>query len=642
MNDHLINDYALLADCHSAALVSQDGSIDWLTMPRFDAPAVFARLLDSRAGHWSIRPTTDYTVDRRYLPETMVHTTTFRTAGGEAVLEDAMALGEGGSSHALGSDATHTLLRTLTGRSGEVEFDLEFLPRPEYGLVRPLLRPINGGVVAQGGSDVYALTAPVALSIDVSGLGHTVDTARARFRLQAGARLEFALQYATPGQRPVTWSARSIRHAMARTARAWRSWAQLHNRYRGPWADLVQRSGLVLRGLTFQPSGAVVAAPTTSLPESGSGGRNWDYRYCWTRDAAFAMAAMRVSTCPVEAGQFLSYLVNTAAGGLRNGHGPQAVFGVRGEHDLTERVLDHLGGWQGNRPVRVGNDAWRQIQLDVSGEILDAAAQLLLHSHPLNPETSQFLIHLADVSAQRWREPDHGIWERRDRRQHFVHSKLMCWVALDRAIALADQIGATDRVAGWTDAREAIRAAIEEHGWSDRVGAYAQAFHSDHLDAAALMMPIVGYTPANSPRMRATIDAIRTHLTDERGLVYRYVTDDGVGGSEGAFVLCTFWLAHCLALAGDVREARTVFQTATSCANDLGLLAEQVSTDTGELLGNFPQAYSHIGLINAATALVDAEAGDRPAPSKRVNGHALSLTRLNRRIGSWSVHAIRE
>ncbi len=509
----------------------------------------------------------------------------------------------------MGNDASHTLLRTITGLFGELWFDLEFLPRPEYGLVRPLLREVDGGLIAQGGSDVFTLSTPIPLTVDVSGHGHTLDSARARFRLRAGEQLCFALQYALPGAGPRIWSGRRIKRGLEHTTTAWRSWGQLHDRYQGPWNELVRRSGLVLRGLTFQPSGAIVAAPTTSLPERIGGERNWDYRYCWTRDAAFAMAAMRVSSCPVEAGQFLSYLVNTSAGGLRNGFGPQAVFGVRGEHDLTERVLGHLDGWRESRPVRVGNDAWQQIQLDVSGEILDAAAQLV-DSTPLDPETSQFLIHLADVAAHRWREPDHGIWERRDRRQHFVHSKLMCWVALDRAIAMADQLGAANRVADWSRTRAEISDAIERHGWSDRAGAYAQAFGSDQLDAATLMMPIVGYTPAGSPRMRSTIEAIRTHLTDERGLVYRYQTADGIAGGEGTFLLCTFWLAHCLALAGETEQAHVVFKTATICANELGLLAEQVGQDTGHLLGNFPQAYSHIGLINAARAIAEAESAD--------------------------------
>jgi GH15 family glucan-1,4-alpha-glucosidase len=607
MTSRSIGDYALISDCHSAGLVSRDGSIDWLCAPRFDAPAVFARLLGDPAGHWSLRPVAAHQVTRDYVPNTLVHTSTFRTATGEAVVEDAMALGGTGQWHELGIDATHTLLRSVTGLSGEVEFDLEFLPRPEYGLVHPLLRPITGGLVAQGGADVFTLSAPVALSIDVSGHGHTLDTARARFRVKAGTEVCFALQYAMPGAGPKIWTQHQIRRGLHRTTRAWQAWAEMHDRYRGPWHDLVQRSGLVLRGLTYEPSGAVVAAPTTSLPEFRGGTRNWDYRYCWIRDAAFAMAAMRASACRVEAGQFLSYLVNTSAGGLNNGFGPQALFGVRGEHDLTERVLDHLDGWAGSHPVRVGNDAWRQIQLDVSGEILDAAAQML-DSTPLDPEITEFLVHLADVAANRWREPDHGIWERRDRRQHFVHSKLMCWVALDRAIALADRLGATHRIPEWAATKKRISEAIEAHGWSPRAQAYVQAFGSDQLDAATLMMPIVGYTSANSPRMRATIEAIRRDLTDERGLVYRYRTaDDGIPGEEGTFVLCTFWLAHCLALAGEVDQARTVFRTATACTNDLDLLAEQVDAVDGQPLGNFPQAYSHIGLVNAAMALAEAE-----------------------------------
>jgi alpha,alpha-trehalase len=359
--------------------------------------------------------------------------------------------------------------------------------------------------------------------------------------------------------------------------------------------------------LTFRPTGAIVAAPTTSLPEDVGGMRNWDYRYAWVRDASLTLEALWVAACPDEAREFFGWMAGAVASQLRRGIPLQIMFGVGGERDLTERELQHLRGWRDSRPVRIGNGAWNQRQLDVYGEVLGAAHRLVEQLGELEPGTREFLVGVADAAADRWRERDQGIWEIRDEPRDFVYSKLMCWAALDRAIALAGHLEAADRVEGWNRSREEIRAAILEHGWSERAGAFAQSFGSDALDASNLVMPIVGFLPATDPRMRSTIEAIADRLTDERGLVYRYLAEDGLPGQEGTFLLCTFWLAQAWALAGEVARAREVFELAAGHVNDVGLLAEEVDPATGELLGNFPQAFSHVGLINAAWAITRAE-----------------------------------
>jgi GH15 family glucan-1,4-alpha-glucosidase len=336
--------------------------------------------------------------------------------------------------------------------------------------------------------------------------------------------------------------------------------------------------------------------------------RNWDYRYTWIRDASLTLDALWVAACPDEADRFFAWMAGAAATQLRRGMDLQIMFGVGGERDLSERSLNHLSGWRESRPVRVGNGAWEQRQLDVYGELLGAARRLAGQIPRLDATTRRFLVEVADTAATRWEESDQGIWEVRGGPRHFLYSKLMCWVALDCAIDLADSLDADDRVTSWTATRDQIRAAIFTEGWSERVQAFTQAFGSDELDAASLMMPIVGFLPATDPRMRSTIHAIRDRLTDERGLVYRYRAHDGLEGGEGTFLLCTFWLAQALAMGGEVAEARATFEKAVAHVNDVGLLAEEVDEATGELLGNFPQAFSHIGLVNAAWAISQAQA----------------------------------
>ncbi|HEX5614818.1 MAG TPA: glycoside hydrolase family 15 protein [Acidimicrobiia bacterium] len=596
-----IADHALLSDCRSAALVSRDGSIDWLCFPRFDAPSVFGRILDEAAGHWSIRPLADAEVTRRYVDETMLLETTFRTATGTVTLVDALAVGRNERGHELGAGAPSAVLRHVTGVEGSVELELEYVPRPEYGLIFPLLAPVDGGLLGRGGASVLALSAPIEIAV-------ADFTAHARFTVEAGQTLGFALHHAsTSDEPPRIWTQAEIADRLEDTAEAWRTWSSLHQGYEGPWRDLVHLSGRVLYALTYYPTGAIVAAPTTSLPETPGGSRNWDYRYSWVRDASFTLQALWVAACPDEADKFFDYMSGAAASQMRRGADLQIMFGIGGERDLTERELPHLTGWRDSAPVRVGNGAWNQRQLDVYGELLDAAARLPEQLDRLGPTTRAFLADLADTAAARWMEKDQGIWEIRGEPRHFLYSKLMCWVALDRAIALADRLDASDRVDGWKHTREAIAEAILTEGWNEEAGAFTQSFGSEDLDASNLMMPIVGFIPADDPRMVATIDAIAERLTDTHGLVYRYLAHDGLDGEEGTFLLCTFWLAQAQALAGQLDRARNTFESAIQFANDVGLLAEEVDTTTGELLGNFPQAFSHIGLVNAAWAITQAE-----------------------------------
>jgi GH15 family glucan-1,4-alpha-glucosidase len=595
-----ISEYALLSDCRSAALVSRNGSVDWLCFPRFDGPSVFGRLLDERAGHWSIRPTGEADVSRRYVDDTMLLETTFYTPTGAVALVDALAVGPNERGHELGAGAPSVLLRQVNGIDGEVEVELTYEPRPEYGLIYPLLNPVDGGITAQGGADVLALSSPVPIEVDEF-------VGRARFHVAAGESVAFALNHATSSEpAPTLWSQSEIQARLADTKRAWHTWSEEHQSYDGPWHELVHHSGRVLYALTYYPTGAICAAATTSLPETVGGSRNWDYRFAWVRDASFTLQALWVAACPDEADKFFDFMSSAAASLVRRGADLQIMFGIGGERDLTERTLPHLSGWRGSAPVRVGNGAWTQRQLDVYGELLDAAARLPDQLDRLSPAAKQFLADLADTAASRWHEKDQGIWEIRGEPRDFLYSKLMCWVALDRAISLADRLDAQDRVNSWKHARDEIADAILTRGWNEKASAFTQSFNSEDLDASNLMMPIVGFLPADDPRMVATIDSIADRLTDDRGLVYRYLAHDGLEGEEGTFLLCTFWLAHALALAGEVDRARDTFEKAIAYVNDVGLLAEEVDAQTGELLGNFPQAFSHIGLVNAAWAIHEA------------------------------------
>ncbi|MGW3246325.1 glycoside hydrolase family 15 protein [Streptomyces sp. NPDC001070] len=603
MSSIAIADYALISDRHSAALVSRDGSVDWLCFPRFDSPSVFARLLDGQAGHWSVRPSVPYEASRRYVDRSMVLETTFRTASGTVTLTDALLVGADNNGHRLGAGAPRLLARRLTCTEGEVPVETEYRPRPEYGLIAPILSETTGGVTSRGGAEWLVLSTPDRMTF-------TDATARGSLTLRAGESVCFGLHRSTLEETPArVWPQEELAARLDSTIAAWQSWSDLHQAYDGPWRDLVHHSGRVLQALSFQPSGAIVAAATTSLPEGVGGERNWDYRYTWVRDACLTMEALWVAACPDEAHDFFAFLA-TAAPSLSKDRTLQIMFGVGGEHDLTERTLPHLRGWRDSRPVRVGNGAWSQQQIDVYGELLDAAYRLEDQLDRIDDDTRRFLIACADAAAERWTEKDQGIWEVRGEPRHFLYSKVMCWTALDRAVLLAERLGADrDKVAGWRRTRDTIHETVLREGWSDEANAFTQFFGSTALDASNLMMPIVGFLPARDPRMLATIDATERKLTDDAGLVYRYRTEggvDGLAGEEGTFLLCTFWLAQAMALAGQAERASDVFARAAGYVNDVGLLAEEVDPATGELLGNFPQAFSHIGLVNAAWAISEA------------------------------------
>jgi alpha,alpha-trehalase len=596
-----IADYGMVTDCNSAALVDRRGSIDWLCMPRYDSDAVFARLLDPDAGHWSITPADSFTSERRYLPGTLVLETTFTTETGSVKLTDALAFRKGQRDHEIGLRSPHEVLRLVEGISGSVELELELAPRPEYGLVHPLLRQTGDGGRTFGGPNQIAVNAGAPVSVENA-------TMRAVFAVAQGEQVGFALRWASvESASPEPCPAAEVPDRIEDVAEAWRSWESQHDIYEGPRHDLVKFSSRVLKGLSYRPTGAVVAAATTSLPESVGGERNWDYRYAWVRDASLTLDAHYIGTCPREAEDFVSFMTSAAGGHVGHSGSLQIMYGIGGEHDLSERTLPHLRGWRDSRPVRVGNGAWTQTQLDVYGELLDAIYTYREQLGDLHPEIQHFVAELADTAAGSWKLRDAGMWEMRGEPRHHLSSKVFCWTALDRAVKLAPQLCEHARLEEWTAERDHIRAAVLERGWSEKRRAFAQAFDSDELDAAALLMPLVGFLPATDERMKSTIDAIAGELT-ESGLVLRYrntegLNADGLQGEEGTFVICSFWLVSCLAQAGETERAEQLFDQLVGYANDLGLLAEEIDTTNDEQLGNFPQAFSHVGLITAAHQL---------------------------------------
>jgi alpha,alpha-trehalase len=603
-----IGDYGLLADCNSAALVDRAGSIDWLCMPRYDSDAIFTRLLDPDAGHWSIRPTGSFEVERRYLDGTLVIETTFTTAEGTVRLTDAMAFARGQRGHDLGLDPPHELLRLAEGVSGSVELEMELAPRPEYGLVRPLFRRTEEGGRTFGGPNQIAVTAGVPVELEDA-------TMKATFTVAEGDQVGFALRWApVESSEPVACAPAEVAEHIRDTAEGWRSWEAEHDIYEGPHRELIRLSSRVLKGLTYRPTGAIVAAATTSLPEDAGGERNWDYRFSWIRDSSLTLEALYVGACSDEAENFVSFMTSSAGGRVGDAGSLQIMYGIGGEHDLSERELPHLRGWRDSRPVRVGNGAWDQTQLDVYGELLNSLHLYRERIGDLHPEIQRFVAELADAAARDWEQQDAGMWEMRGDPRHHLSSKVLCWTALDRAVKLAPQLGDHARAEEWTAARDRVRDAVLERGWSEKRQAYAQSFDAHELDAAQLLMPLVGFLPATHERMRSTIEAIFRDLTED-DLVLRYrntegLNADGLEGEEGTFVICSFWLVSCLAQAGEVERAEEMFDRLVGYANDLGLLAEEVDTRNDELLGNFPQAFSHIGLIKAAADIDEARGQD--------------------------------
>jgi GH15 family glucan-1,4-alpha-glucosidase len=619
-----IGDYGFLSDCSTAALVSRAGSVDWWCVPRFDEPSVFGRLLGPEAGAWTLGPAadamtragtgavTDLVTTRSYLDDTLVLRTVHETPTGTVAVTDALALERGARGHDVGVDSPHVLVRVVEGLAGTVAMTTELAARPEYGLIRPHLRRIDDHTFeAFGGPLRLVATGPVPWRLEE-------DVARAAFDVREGERVElrvgavpaFPRHPLDPGDVADEAAALRERGDLDDTIEAWRSWAADHVSYDGEHPALVRRSSLVLRGLTYARSGAVIAAATTSLPGTAGDADTWDYRYAWVRDLSVTARALAFATCPDEPLALLRWL-SAAVGhldGLPEETGVQIVYGVGGERDLTERTLDHLPGFGGTGPVHVGNAAYLQTQLDVLGEVLDAAHLLLAGDGSPDDELEPWMVDLvaglADRAARLWRRPDAGMWEARDAERHYTSSKVMCWVALDRAVALAPRLGSRARPQEWAQARDAVRAAVLDEAWSESSGAYAGAFGSDELDASVLLLPLVGFLDVRDPRMAATVELIEAKLGDE-GLVRRWAAD------PGGFVLCTYWLVECLAMAGHDERARALFDLATSRANDLGLLAEEADPRSGAPLGNVPQAFSHVGLINAAWRLAHPRDGQR-------------------------------
>ena len=579
-----IGDFAFLSDCHTAALVDRDGCVVWWCPPRFDSGSVFGRVLDPDAGHWSLRPTADFETQREYEDGSLVLRTTFTTAQGKVVVRDALALAPGARKHDIGVEAPQVLMRCIEGLEGSVELETVFAPRMEYGLTVPHTRAVDSGIEAWGGPVHLTVRAPFPIESEVGGARGTVTVA-------AGERVELSARFTE--KREDASSPPDV--DLDDTLEGWRSWGAQHA-YEGEHPELVARSALVLQGLTFQPTGAVVAAATTSLPEVIGDELNFDYRFAWLRDLSLTVRALAIATCAAEAERLFGWITD-AAGHL--GDAPvQIVYRVEGERVMAEQDLEHLAGFRDSRPVRVGNGAWNQTQLDVYGEVIDAAYQLRETLDFDDPPVRDLIVGLAERCATEWEQDDSGLWEARDRERPYLSSKVLCWVGLERAIALAPELGAEDRVDEWAGARDAIHDAVCERGWSEERGAYAGAFDSDELDASVLTFPLVGFLPATDERMWATIEVLERELGDT-GQMRRWADD------PHGFVICSFWLVECLALGGERERAHEWFDRTVATANDLGLMSEEFDTATGELLGNVPQAFSHVGLINAAHRLTE-------------------------------------
>jgi GH15 family glucan-1,4-alpha-glucosidase len=605
--------------------VDRHGSVHWWCAPRFDSPSVFARILDAEAGHFTISPQRLLSVTREYEDGSLVLRTIFETETGRARFRDALLMADGVRGHDLGVDSPHMLARHVECLEGAVDLEVDFSPRFEYGLTHPLVDREGDVLFARGGATTLVLSTSAAMEV------RDGYTATGHVHLEATEQVGFAIS-AVSTWKPLSeyWDDQRIRQRIDDTVEAWRTWGSEHQRYEGPFRHLVEHSGRVLQALTYQPTGAMVAAPTTSLPEEVGGERNWDYRYCWIRDAGFTLRALWVAACPDEAGLYLDY-ITAAASSVFHRNEIQIMFGIGGERDLSERTLPWLGGWRESAPVRVGNAAWTQTQHDVYGDLLLSVLFLREQFGELTDIQRRLLVFLADTACAVWQKPDHGLWEIRREPRHYVHSKLMCWVAIDRAVTLADDLGAGNKVETWKREREKVKTAILEEGWSDSAQSFTQSFGSDDLDAAALVIPMVGLLPYDDSRVVATVNAVKDRLVDRNGLVNRYRKNDGLGGDEGAFLLCTFWLVEALAGLGETEQAREIFEKTVAYANDLGLMSEEVDGATGTMLGNFPQAFSHVGLINAAWAISESQRDKTSTPG--VAPHRRSRAALDGELG---------
>ncbi len=591
-----LEDYALIGDCETAALVGRDGSIDWLCLPRFDSGACFAALLGApEHGRWLVAPQGEVRATRRrYRGDTLVLETEFETDEGVVALIDCMPP----------ADRAHDLVRVVEGRRGRVAMRTELVIRFDYGSSVPWVRRTEAGIVAIAGPDLLRLDTPVPLR------GEGFRTL-GEFSVAAGERVPFAL----------TWSPSHLNppppvdpvRALAATEAFWRDWAARAT-YRGPYRDAVVRSLVTLKALTYAPTGGIVAAPTTSLPEKLGGVRNWDYRYCWLRDATFTLYALLNAGYTDEALAWRNWLVRAVAGRPEQA---QIMYGIAGERRLPEFEMPWLPGYENSRPVRVGNAAAAQFQLDIYGEVIDT-----LHlSRRLGLQADEVVWRvekaLASYVEQVWQQPDEGIWEVRGPRRHFTYSKVMAWVALDRAVKSVEHFGLAGPVERWRAVRDAIHAEVCREGYDPALGSFVQHYGGKALDASLLLLPVVGFLPASDPRVRGTVAAAERHLLRD-GFVVRYPTDevdDGLPAGEGAFLACSFWLVDNYVLLGRHDEARRLFERLAGLANDVGLLAEEYDPGAKRLVGNFPQAFSHIALVNSARNLSPQDEG--PASHRR-------------------------
>jgi len=611
-----IADYAIIGDCHTAALVSKRGSIDWYCPGRFDAPAVFCRLLDAeKGGFLSVAPEGGHEVSRRYREHTNVLETTFTCEGGAVVrLTDFMAIHRRASSR-IGHDVgtTREILRVVKGTEAACSVRVRFKPTFNFARGHTELRVASDkGAVARQGEHYLALYCPKLAEISLEG-----GVFSGRLELRPGERSWIVLSLAgsEQGVHEALNPDVSIRD-LERTVEYWKTWCGFCG-YSGHYRDAVERSALTLKLLTYEPTGAVVAAPTTSVPEDIGGIRNWDYRFTWLRDASLMLYALSTLDYHEEATDFIGWLAQTI--GSEPGLTPQIMYTLDGQRELPEHSLAHLSGYRGSRPVRTGNAASDQHQLDIFGDVLSAAYHFrhTVEDEPITPiplphermsrRNWRLLSGLVEEAAASWQQPDSGIWEVRGGARHYVYSKLMCWTALDRGIRLAEEQRMPAPLARWRQTCQDIRTAILERGYNQQIGAFTQALDGHELDASVLAIPRFGFLPATDVRVQSTVNRILEHLT-VNGLVERYHADDGLPGSEGTFALCSFWMVDALATGGRLDEARELFERLLSYTNDVGLLSEEIDpvSPTDRLLGNFPQGFSHMALIGSAVNLAQA------------------------------------
>ena len=602
-----LGDYALIGDCHSAALISRAGSIDWCCLPRFDSDSVFGRLLDwEQGGYFEVRPDVHCTSKREYLPGTLMLVTHYRSRAGEARVVDFFAMREGGRHR-----PRRELVRMIEGVRGRMRFDVRILPRFDFGEVRPWIhRNGHGTHVAVGGNTGLLFLGDMNL---VSAGEHALC---AEVEVTRGERRHVAVQFVAPQALDSELAKPEEQAQLAahykETHAWWQAWAaRLH--YPPQAGTGVVRSAMVLKALTYAPTGAIVAAPTTSLPEKVGGQRNWDYRYSWVRDSVFTVRALSALGLEAEATAFGQFVMRSAAG---NADDLQVIYAVDGKRRVQEFALEQLQGWRSSRPVRIGNAAAKQFQADIYGLILELSWRWSERDRGISDAGWRFLAELVERAIARWREPDRGIWEVRSRPRHFVHSKVMCWSAIARGIALAERQGLDAPLARWRRERDLLRATIERRGVDHRRGVFVRSFGTSELDASLLLLPSVQFVAYEDERMRRTAAAIHRELSAD-GMVVRYRSEDGLKGREGAFIACTFWLAECFARQGRKRDARQLFARAERCASDLGLFSEEYDPRQRELLGNYPQGLTHLSHISAALALNATAATRLGVPAHR-------------------------